>query len=117
MTRVIRDKDFNNRYRDSGYITCQSGGFIASGDVRSDKAPIPFQNPTQLTAFSDEGFGEVQTPLQTPKILSYKLGDTVFFRPAKSGEIAERFDEYIVKKDYELVKRVKTYRGMSQTFF
>ena len=101
----------------SGYITCQSGGFIASGHVTSDKAPIPFQNPTQLTAFNGEGFGEVQTPLQTPEISNYNLGDTVFFRPAKSGEIAERFDEYIVKKDYKLVERVKTYRGMGQTFF
>jgi D-serine deaminase-like pyridoxal phosphate-dependent protein len=48
-----------------------------------------------------------------------KVGDPVLMRPAKAGEIAERFDEYLVVdlKNNNIVKRVKTYRGMGLTFY
>ena len=103
------------------YICCQSGGFIASGAVSLDKCPMPFANPYELKPFPDEGFGEVQTPLQ---IVSRKrgqveisLGDPVFFRPAKSGEIAEHFDRYILKREYQIAKIVPTYRGSGKVFY
>lgn len=41
-----------------------------------------------------------------------KLGQPVFFRPAKAGEIAERFNEYLVKQGDKIVDRVHTYRGL-----
>ena len=104
----------------SQYLCCQSGGFIAGGSVSADKCPTPFANPYKLKAYPDEGFGEVQTPLQ---IVARKadqeeitLGDPVFFRPAKSGEIAEHFEHYILKRQYDIVNIVPTYRGMGKIF-
>ena len=103
------------------YITCQSGGFIASGPCCADKNPKPFGNPLHLTPYKDEGFGEVQTPLQIKgksKIKGdIKVGDPLFFRPAKSGEIAEHFQEYHLKRDYKITGTAKTYRGYGHVFY
>ena len=99
------------------FITCQSGGFIASGEVGKDKEPIPFQNPTNLKTFAGEGFGEVQTPLSTSHTSEYELGQPVFFRPAKSGEIAEHFRCYVLKRGDTVEKIVNTYRGDNNIFY
>ena len=58
----------------------------------------------------------VQTPLQLPAGVTLHVGDPVFLRPAKAGEIAERFDEYLLVQRGKLVTRAKTYRGMHCTF-
>ncbi len=99
-------------------ITCQSGGFVASGPTDRDKAPIPFL-PPGLKPDKTEGFGEVQTPLIVPPELRGKLqpGDPVFFRPAKAGEIAERFNEYLLKRGDRIVSRARTYRGLGYCFY
>lgn len=74
-------------------VCCQSGGFIASGEIAPERAPQVFV-PRGLTPFGAEGFGEVQTPLQVARgseadEVKLRPGDPVFFRPPKSGEIAE----------------------------
>ncbi|HSH20199.1 MAG TPA: alanine racemase, partial [Draconibacterium sp.] len=97
-------------------VTCKSGGFVASGDAGADKWPVPFL-PTGIKMISNEGFGEVQTPVKIPLELDVKLGDPLFFRPAKAGEIAERFSEYILIRDYQIVEKVKTYRGLGHCFY
>ncbi len=99
-------------------VTCQSGGFIASGPPHADKAPLPFL-PPGLKPIAAEGFGEVQTPLQVPKEWRTKLepGDPVFFRPAKAGEIAERFNDYLLMRGDRLAGRAKTYRGLGHCFY
>jgi D-serine deaminase-like pyridoxal phosphate-dependent protein len=106
------------RFPEKGMLTCQSGGFIASGEPGADKAPVVFR-PSGLTPRPIEGFGEVQTPLQMEAHLEGQLalGDPVFFRPAKAGEVAERFNEYILKRGDQIVGRAQTYRGLGQTFF
>jgi D-serine deaminase-like pyridoxal phosphate-dependent protein len=88
-------------------ITCQSGGYIASGEVGKNKEPVVAFNK-DLTPISIEGFGEVQTPFKTTE--NYKLGDYVFLRPAKAGESNERFKECFSYKAESLDKH-KTYRG------
>eukprot|EP00485_Elphidium_margaritaceum_P012384 CAMPEP_0202686042 /NCGR_PEP_ID=MMETSP1385-20130828/1838_1 /ASSEMBLY_ACC=CAM_ASM_000861 /TAXON_ID=933848 /ORGANISM="Elphidium margaritaceum" /LENGTH=456 /DNA_ID=CAMNT_0049340541 /DNA_START=177 /DNA_END=1544 /DNA_ORIENTATION=+ len=94
------------------YVVCQSGGFIASGPVSSDKEPVVFLPRNQIYgAFDGEGFGEVQTPLMVKDASYFQYGDAVFFRPATSGETAERFNEYILKRGDEIVLKVPTYRG------
>jgi len=96
-------------------ITCCSGGFIASGVSSVDKSPRPFK-PDGLQPISTEGFGEVQTPIYNATTHVLNIGDAVFFRPAKSGEIAERFSEYNLIKGNNIVT-VKTYRGIGKTFY
>lgn len=107
---------------DRGIVCCQSGGFVASGEVSRDKTPRPFL-PLGVAEFAAEGFGEVQTPLRVdlgdPDASALRIGDPVFFRPAKAGEIAERFSEYLItrREQSELVGRWKTYRGLGFTFY
>lgn len=103
------------RRPEPGTITCQSGGFIASGSTAEDKAPRPFR-PEDLSPTSDEGYGEVQSPFTVPEELDLEVGDPVFFRPAKAGEIAERFEEYLLVRGDQVVERARTYRGHGECF-
>lgn len=99
-----------------GTVTCQSGGFMASGEVGPDKSPLPYL-PEGLKLTSMEGVGEVQTPLLVPKHVKLNAGSPVFFRPAKSVEIAEHFVEYLLVQKGEIVDRVLTYRGCGKCFY
>ena len=92
-------------------------GFIASGPPNPDRPPQPIF-PLGLGVEPQEGFGEVQTPLIVPRSKrgQIKLGDPIFFRPAKAGEIAERFTEYCLLSQDRIVNQVPTYRGMNQCF-
>jgi D-serine deaminase-like pyridoxal phosphate-dependent protein len=105
-----------SRVPQTGIVTCKSGGFVASGDATPDKWPVPFL-PKSMKMVKNEGFGEVQTPVVVPKNLQVKPGDPLFFRPAKAGEIAERFTEYILLRNNSIVEKVQTYRGLGQCFY
>jgi D-serine deaminase-like pyridoxal phosphate-dependent protein len=71
-----------------GIVTVAGGGFIASGPTGKDRAPTPWAPPgLHLTGL--EGAGEVQTPLTGPGVPGLSIGDWVWFRHAKSGELAE----------------------------
>ncbi len=104
------------RRPEPGVVTCQSGGFIASGALGPEKQPSVFL-PGELAPLSLEGFGEVQTPLRGPAADGLALGDPVFCRPAKAGEIAERFPDYLLLRNGTLVGRAPTYRGLGHCFF
>lgn len=99
-----------------GMVTCQGGGYIASGPTEKNKAPLPVL-PVGMRYLPLEGAGEVQTPLLlakgTPEI---SLGDPVFFQHAKAGELCERFNELYVLQGREIVDVVKTYRGEGMNF-
>ena len=45
------------------------------------------------------------------------LGAPVLFRHAKAGELAERFNEYLLVSQGKIVSRAKTYRGLGLSFF
>ena len=105
-----------DRIPGEGILTCKSGGFVASGETTPDKAPVPFL-PEGLAIIKNEGFGEVQTPLKNPAYLEINIGDPLLFRPAKAGEIAERFSHYSLIRDYYIEKEVETYRGLGQCFY
>ena len=98
-----------------GFITCQSGGYIASGPPGPDRLPLPFL-PERLRLTRLEGAGEVQTPLAVPDGVEISLGAPIFFRPSKTGELAEHFNEYVLFRGDSVVDRVPTYRGMGQNF-
>ena len=86
------------RQPEKDVITCHGGGFIASGAVGIDKAPV-VHYPAGLTILNDEGFGEVQTPMKMDKRTvsetSLKIGDAVWCRHAKAGELCEHFNELV----------------------
>lgn len=99
-------------------VTCMGGGYTASGAADGTKLPRPYL-PAGLSLFSLEGAGEVQTPLLIGKEAveaRMELGDPVFFRHAKAGELCERFDRLYAIEGGALVDEYMTYRGMGETF-
>jgi D-serine deaminase-like pyridoxal phosphate-dependent protein len=56
----------------------------------------------------------VQTPVRVTRDLA--LGDPLFFRPAKSGELAEHVGAYLLVRGDRVVDRAPTYRGLGHTF-
>lgn len=96
-------------------VTCFSGGYIASGPAGHSRVPS-VHHPEGLSMIGSEGAGEVQTPLRGKAARDLAIGDLVWFRHAKAGEPAERFDEYLVISGGEVVDVVPTYRGEGRNF-
>jgi D-serine deaminase-like pyridoxal phosphate-dependent protein len=96
-----------------GVVTVLGGGYPASGAAGKDRLPRPVI-PPGLTLDRDEGAGEVQTPLHGARGL--RVGDRVWFRHAKAGELSERFAEVHLLRGGEIVGTVPTYRGEGMTF-
>jgi D-serine deaminase-like pyridoxal phosphate-dependent protein len=104
------------RASDRGYVTCHGGGYIASGAAGPDRLPIP-AIPEGLRLLAMEGAGEVQTPLRlSDGAPTLAIGDPVFFRHAKAGELAEHFREYLLVRGERVVGRAPTYRGLGRCF-
>jgi len=95
--------------------TVLGGGWIASGPAVASRQPLPVW-PEGLRTLAREGSGEVQTPLQGEAARGLKVGDRVWFRHAKSGELAERVDEYHVVDGSSLMGTIATYRGEGKAF-
>jgi D-serine deaminase-like pyridoxal phosphate-dependent protein len=90
--------------------TVAGGGLIASGPTGTDRSPVPWAPPgLRLTGL--EGAGEVQTPLTGPGASALLVGELVWFRHAKSGEVAEHVLEAHLLRGSEIVETVPTYRG------
>lgn len=103
------------RRSDPGFITCQGGGYIASGEPGWDRVPRPVF-PRGLALLSAEGCGEVQTPLRDADAQA-KIGAAVLFRHAKAGELFERFNEIYLLDQRDGLESVPTYRGRGWCFF
>ncbi|HYZ52431.1 MAG TPA: amino acid deaminase/aldolase [Streptosporangiaceae bacterium] len=95
--------------------TLFSGGYIASGPAGRDRLPSPFR-PAGLKLSGTEGAGEVQTPVLGAAARSLSVGDRVWLRHAKAGELAERFADYYLVEDGQPARAVPTYRGERQCF-
>jgi D-serine deaminase-like pyridoxal phosphate-dependent protein len=90
--------------------TVLGGGYLASGPGDGARLPAPYL-PQELRLDGQEGAGEVQTPLLGKAAEDLRVGDRVYFRHAKAGELCERFDHlYLVDGD-RVVDEVATYRG------
>lgn len=96
-------------------VTCLGGGYIASGVAGIDKVPQPYL-PEGLQLISLEGAGEVQTPLRCPSGVELTLGDPIFFRHAKAGELCERFSKLYAISGEAIVDEYLTYRGEGECF-
>jgi D-serine deaminase-like pyridoxal phosphate-dependent protein len=96
-------------------VTCHGGGYVASGAAGKDRLPVPAL-PEGLRLLSLEGAGEVQTPVELGPGVELDLGDPVFFRHAKAGELAEHFSEYLLVRGDRVEARAPTYRGLGLCF-
>ncbi|HXX77357.1 MAG TPA: amino acid deaminase/aldolase [Ktedonobacteraceae bacterium] len=95
--------------------TCLGGGYIASGSVGPEKQPHPYL-PRGAKLVPLEGAGEVQTPIQYKGSEPLKIGDPVFMRHSKAGELCERFTHLLLVSEGAIVDEITTYRGDGQCF-
>ena len=95
--------------------TLLGGGYLASGAAGPDRLPQPWL-PAGLRFDPLEGAGEVQTPVLGEAAARLKLGDNVYLRHAKAGELCERFDRLHLLQDRRIVDEVPTYRGEGRCF-
>ena len=95
--------------------TVHGGGLIASGPTGEDRSPVPWAPPgLHLTGL--EGAGEVQTPLLGEVAVRIRVGDRIYMRHAKAGELCERFDRLYLVAGEEIVAEAPTYRGEGHSF-
>ncbi|RAS68047.1 D-serine deaminase-like pyridoxal phosphate-dependent protein [Lentzea atacamensis] len=95
--------------------TLFAGGYIASGTPTPDRQPSPYL-PEGLKTLGLEGAGEVQTPVTGKAAEQLKIGDRVWMRHAKAGELFERFDEVHLLHGDRIERTVPTYRGERHNF-
>jgi D-serine deaminase-like pyridoxal phosphate-dependent protein len=98
-----------------GTVTVAGGGWSASGPPGRDRLPVPTY-PAGLSWLPAEGAGEVQTPLRGPGTVSLHIGDRVWFRHAKAGEICEHVNELHMLAGDRLTGVLPTYRGEGKVF-
>jgi D-serine deaminase-like pyridoxal phosphate-dependent protein len=98
-----------------GVVTALGGGYPASGPGNPSRVPKPYL-PAGLKLDREEGAGEVQTPLLGPAADGLRIGDRVWMRHAKAGELCERFAALHLIEGDKIVATVPTYRGEGQTF-
>jgi D-serine deaminase-like pyridoxal phosphate-dependent protein len=95
--------------------TVLGGGWIASGPAADSRLPRPWL-PAGLKLIGTEGAGEVQTPLAGAAAATLEIGDRVWFRHAKAGEVCERVNELHLVQGDAIVATVPTYRGEGHAF-
>jgi D-serine deaminase-like pyridoxal phosphate-dependent protein len=99
--------------------TLLGGGWIASGPPGEDRLPR-VEWPTGLSMAPREMAGEVQTPLTGAAAGALRVGDRVWLRHTKSGELSEHVDVFHLVDTVEgrprVVGAVPGYRGEGKVF-
>ncbi|HEY7848408.1 MAG TPA: amino acid deaminase/aldolase, partial [Ktedonobacterales bacterium] len=95
--------------------TCLGGGYVASGAPGPDRLPKPYL-PAGVRLDPLEGVGETQTPVRYAGKIALGLGDPIFFRHSKAGELCERFTQLLLVSHGAVVGEAATYRGEGQCF-
>ncbi len=98
-----------------GLATVLGGGWIASGPAERTRQPVPWL-PAGLRTLPMEGAGEVQTPLTGPAADGLRIGDRVWFRHAKAGELSEHVNDLQLVSGDQHIGTVPTYRGEQVAF-
>ena len=95
--------------------TTLGGGYLASGVGAKDRMPVPHL-PEGLRLDAFEGTGEVQTPVIGSAAERLSIGDRVYFRHIKAGELCERFNRLYLVTGSTIRNEVPTYRGEGCAF-
>ncbi|TFC51185.1 amino acid deaminase/aldolase [Cryobacterium sp. TMT1-21] len=95
--------------------TLLGGGWVASGVPGRDRLPRLVW-PEGLRLMPREMAGEVQTPLTGPGAAGLSVGDRVWLRHAKSGELSEHVNEFALVDNGRVVDILPTYRGEGKAF-
>jgi D-serine deaminase-like pyridoxal phosphate-dependent protein len=95
--------------------TLLGGGWIASGPPAVDRLP-QVAWPQGLRMLPREAAGEVQTPVTGPAARGLAIGDRVWLRHTKAGELSEHLDSFAVVQGGAIIAELPTYRGEGKTF-
>ena len=95
--------------------TILGGGWVASGPPGTDRLP-QLAWPEGLRMLPREMAGEVQTPVEGPAARDLRVGDRVWFRHTKAGELSEHLEAFAVVENGRIVEELPTYRGEGKVF-
>jgi D-serine deaminase-like pyridoxal phosphate-dependent protein len=95
--------------------TVLGGGWIASGPPAPDRVPKVVW-PAGLRMIARESAGEVQTPLQGAAARTLGIGDRVWLRHTKAGELSEHLAAFALVENGALIGELPTYRGEGKVF-
>jgi D-serine deaminase-like pyridoxal phosphate-dependent protein len=95
--------------------TILGGGWIASGPPTADRMP-QLAWPQGLRMVPREMAGEVQTPVTGTAAASLRVGDRVWLRHTKAGELSEHLNAFAIVDGGKIVETVPTYRGEGKAF-
>jgi len=99
----------------SDLFTCLGGGYVASGATDGSKSPKVYL-PKGAKLMENEGAGEVQTPVWYSGAEELALGDPIFLRHSKAGELCEHFQKLYLVRQGSIAGEALTYRGEGQCF-
>lgn len=107
------------RRPDERTATLLGGGWIASGPPGPDRLP-KIEWPTGLSMVDREMAGEVQTPVTGAAAGILRIGDRVWLRHTKSGELSEHVNAFhlvdVVDGRAAVTGSVPSYRGEGRVF-
>lgn len=95
--------------------TILGGGWIASGPPGEDRLP-EIVWPSGLRMVAREMAGEVQTPVTGAAAGMLRVGNRVWFRHTKSGELSEHVNEFHLVENGDVIGALPTYRGAGKAF-
>ena len=95
-------------------VTLLGGGYLASGAAGKDRLPEPWL-PDGLKLDGSTARRGADAG-QRPPARSLALGDRVYMRHAKAGELCERLDSLLLVSGDRVVDEAPTYRGEGRTF-
>jgi len=96
-------------------VTLLGGGWVASGPPNPDRVPLVVW-PEGLRMLPREMAGEVQTPLTGAAARDLAVGDRVWLRHTKAGELSEHLFGLSVVSGESVVAELATYRGEGKAF-
>lgn len=91
------------------------GGWVASGPPGADRLPRVVW-PEGIAMMPREMAGEVQTPVTGTNAAGLAIGDRVWLRHTKSGELSEHVNEFAVVDGDRVIGMLPTYRGEGKAF-
>jgi len=98
-----------------GMAVLLGGGWIASGVPGADRVPRLVW-PDGLRLVPREMAGEAQTPITGAGAARLQVGDRVWARHTKSGELSEHVNEVALVENGQVVDILPTYRGEGKAF-
>lgn len=95
--------------------TLLGGGWVASGPPAADRLPLVAW-PEGTAMVAREMAGEVQTPLTGAAAARLLVGDRVWLRHTKAGELSEHLNEFAIVDGDQVTDMLPTYRGEGRVF-